>query len=77
MHKSAFVSIVECYVSHAQSLMKNYYRARVSLEVVSLFIRSRGKTVYILHYSDFIFVLLLVGFIEYDDDDVIFIANFV
>ncbi|MFS7896719.1 hypothetical protein Hanom_Chr00s005633g01729561 [Helianthus anomalus] len=31
--------------------------------------RGRGKTVYILPYSDTTLALLLVGFTEYDDDD--------
>ncbi|MFS8009875.1 hypothetical protein Hanom_Chr14g01290491 [Helianthus anomalus] len=42
--------------------MQNYYRAGVSLEAVSLFLRDRGKAVYILPYSYPTFVLLLVEF---------------
>ncbi|KAJ0449185.1 putative alcohol O-acetyltransferase [Helianthus annuus] len=41
----------------------------VSLEAASLFLRGRGKAVYILHSSDPTLALLLVGFTEYDDDD--------
>ncbi|MFS8017806.1 hypothetical protein Hanom_Chr15g01384751 [Helianthus anomalus] len=41
----------------------------VSLEAASLFLRGRGKAVYILPSSDPTFALLLVGFTEYDDDD--------
>ncbi|MFS7949884.1 hypothetical protein Hanom_Chr06g00576831 [Helianthus anomalus] len=41
---------------------------RVSLEAASLFLRCRGKAVSILPSSDPTFVLLLVGFTEYDDD---------
>ncbi|MFS7901223.1 hypothetical protein Hanom_Chr00s181177g01831901 [Helianthus anomalus] len=43
--------------------------SRVSLEAASLFLRGRGKVVYILPSSDPILALLLVGFIKYDDDD--------
>ncbi|MFS7890246.1 hypothetical protein Hanom_Chr00s000008g01616481 [Helianthus anomalus] len=39
----------------------------VSLEAASLFLRSRGKAVYILPSSDPTLALLLVGFTEYDD----------
>ncbi|MFS7944310.1 hypothetical protein Hanom_Chr06g00510651 [Helianthus anomalus] len=49
--------------------MQNYYRAGVSVEATSLFLRSRGKAVYILPSSDPTFVLLLMGFTEYYDDD--------
>ncbi|MFS7985210.1 hypothetical protein Hanom_Chr11g00995841 [Helianthus anomalus] len=35
----------------------------------SLFLRGRGKVVYILPSSDPTLALLLVGFTEYDDDD--------
>ncbi|KAJ0945658.1 putative tetratricopeptide-like helical domain superfamily [Helianthus annuus] len=42
---------------------------RVSLKAVSLFLRGRGKVVYILPSSNFTLALLLVGFTEYDDDD--------
>ena len=41
----------------------------VSLEAASLFLRGRGKAVYILPSSDPTLALLLVGFTEYDDDD--------
>ncbi|MFS7981189.1 hypothetical protein Hanom_Chr10g00948071 [Helianthus anomalus] len=37
--------------------------------VVSLFLRGRGKVVYILPSSDSTLALLLVGFTEYDDYD--------
>ncbi|MFS8003205.1 hypothetical protein Hanom_Chr13g01211151 [Helianthus anomalus] len=50
--------------------MQNYYEPGVSLEAASLFLRSGGKTVYILPFSDLTFALLLVGLTEYDDDDV-------
>ncbi|MFS8007473.1 hypothetical protein Hanom_Chr14g01261381 [Helianthus anomalus] len=49
--------------------MQNYYRVEVSLEAASLFLRGRGKAVYILPSSDPILALLLVDFTEYDDDD--------
>ncbi|MFS7906774.1 hypothetical protein Hanom_Chr01g00063181 [Helianthus anomalus] len=39
----------------------------VSLEAASLFLRGRGKAVYILPSSDPTLALLLVGFTEYDD----------
>ncbi|MFS7991414.1 hypothetical protein Hanom_Chr12g01070491 [Helianthus anomalus] len=42
----------------------------VLLEIASLFLRCRGKAVYILPSSDPALALLLVGFTEYDDDDV-------
>ncbi|MFS8030388.1 hypothetical protein Hanom_Chr17g01533441 [Helianthus anomalus] len=42
--------------------MQNYYRAGVSLEAVSLFLRGRGMTVYILPSSDPTLALLLVRF---------------
>ncbi|MFS8035222.1 hypothetical protein Hanom_Chr17g01590521 [Helianthus anomalus] len=45
--------------------MQNYYQAGVSLEAASLFLRDRGKVVYILPSSDLTFALILV-----DDDDV-------
>ncbi|MFS8007233.1 hypothetical protein Hanom_Chr14g01258591 [Helianthus anomalus] len=54
--------------------MQNYYRGiepRVSLEAASLFLRDRGKVVYILPSSDPTLALLLVGFTEYDHDDVL------
>ncbi|MFS7907627.1 hypothetical protein Hanom_Chr01g00073541 [Helianthus anomalus] len=49
--------------------MQNYYRVGVSLKATSLFLRGRGKTVYILPSSDPTLALLLVRFTEYDDDD--------
>ncbi|MFS7954057.1 hypothetical protein Hanom_Chr07g00625831 [Helianthus anomalus] len=49
--------------------MQNYYRAGVSLETASLFLRGKGKTVYILTSSDPILALVLTGFTDYDDDD--------
>ncbi|MFS8024595.1 hypothetical protein Hanom_Chr16g01465031 [Helianthus anomalus] len=64
-----FCPIAECYVPYVQGLMQNYYRVGVLLEVVSLFLRGRGKSVYILPYSDPILALLLVIFTEYDDYD--------
>ncbi|MFS8027299.1 hypothetical protein Hanom_Chr16g01497091 [Helianthus anomalus] len=47
------------------------YESVVSLEAVSLFLRGRGKVVYVLLSSDRTLALLLVGFTEYDDDDII------
>ncbi|MFS7960483.1 hypothetical protein Hanom_Chr08g00703651 [Helianthus anomalus] len=41
----------------------------VSLEAASLFLRGRGKAVYILPSSDPTLTLLLVGVTEYDDDE--------
>ncbi|MFS7988266.1 hypothetical protein Hanom_Chr11g01032701 [Helianthus anomalus] len=49
--------------------MQNYHRAGVSLEAASLFLRGRGKAVYILPSSDPTLALLSVGFTKYDDDD--------
>ncbi|MFS8032548.1 hypothetical protein Hanom_Chr17g01559071 [Helianthus anomalus] len=40
----------------------------VSLEAVSLFLRGRGKIVYILPSLDPTFAMLLVRFIYYDDE---------
>ncbi|MFS8033010.1 hypothetical protein Hanom_Chr17g01564451 [Helianthus anomalus] len=54
--------------------MQNYYRAGVSLETTSLFLTGRGKVVYILPSSDPTLALILVGFTEYDDDDLTNIA---
>ncbi|MFS8006018.1 hypothetical protein Hanom_Chr13g01244311 [Helianthus anomalus] len=51
---------------------KTTIESEVPLEAVSLFIRGRGKAVYILPSSYLTFVLLLIGFTEYDDDDDIF-----
>ncbi|MFS7955088.1 hypothetical protein Hanom_Chr07g00638501 [Helianthus anomalus] len=67
MHCSAFVLIAECYMPYVQGLMQNYYRPGVSLEAVSLFLRGRGKTMYILPSSDTTLALLLMRFTEYDD----------
>ncbi|MFS7954076.1 hypothetical protein Hanom_Chr07g00626081 [Helianthus anomalus] len=54
--------------------MQKYYGATgVSLEVASLFLRGRGKVVYILPSSDPTLALLLVGFNKYHDDDDVFI----
>ncbi|MFS8013262.1 hypothetical protein Hanom_Chr14g01330731 [Helianthus anomalus] len=39
------------------------------MEAVSLFLRGKGKVVYILPYSNSTLALLLVEFIEYDDED--------
>ncbi|MFS7924371.1 putative phylloplanin [Helianthus anomalus] len=39
------------------------------MEAASLFLRGRGKVVYILPSSDPTFALLLVGFTKHDDDD--------
>ncbi|MFS7955150.1 hypothetical protein Hanom_Chr07g00639251 [Helianthus anomalus] len=41
----------------------------VSFEATSLFLRGRGKAVYISPSSDPTLALLLVGYTEYDDDD--------
>ncbi|MFS7976426.1 hypothetical protein Hanom_Chr10g00892291 [Helianthus anomalus] len=49
--------------------MQNYIEPRVSLEAASLFLRGRGKVVYILPSSNRTLALILVGFTEYDDDD--------
>ncbi|MFS8031394.1 hypothetical protein Hanom_Chr17g01545431 [Helianthus anomalus] len=48
---------------------KTIMEPEVSLEAASLFLRCRGKVVYILPYSNHTLALLLVGFTEYDDDD--------
>ncbi|MFS8017478.1 hypothetical protein Hanom_Chr15g01380881 [Helianthus anomalus] len=50
--------------------MQNYYQTGGLTEVVSLFIRGRGKNVYILPSPNSYLVLLLVGFTEYDDHDI-------
>ncbi|MFS8020576.1 hypothetical protein Hanom_Chr16g01417151 [Helianthus anomalus] len=42
----------------------------VSLEAISLFLRGRGKTIYILFSSNPTLALLLVGFSDDDDDDI-------
>ncbi|MFS7907166.1 putative Snf7 family protein [Helianthus anomalus] len=56
--------------------MYKFYRAGVSPEAASRFLRGRGKTVYILPSLDPNLTLLFVGFTEYDDDDDIsFIYN--
>ncbi|MFS7903753.1 hypothetical protein Hanom_Chr01g00027751 [Helianthus anomalus] len=52
--------------------MQSYNRAGVSLEAVSLFLCGRCKVVYILPFSDPILAFLLVGFTEYDDEEVFF-----
>ncbi|MFS8005356.1 hypothetical protein Hanom_Chr13g01236361 [Helianthus anomalus] len=52
--------------------MQNYYRVGVSLEAASLFLWGKGKVVYISPSSNSTFALLLVGFIDYDDDDHMF-----
>ncbi|KAJ0455755.1 hypothetical protein HanIR_Chr15g0754711 [Helianthus annuus] len=46
---------------------KNYYEPGVLLEATPLFLRGRGKAVYILSSSDPTLALLLMGFTEYDD----------
>ncbi|MFS7908576.1 hypothetical protein Hanom_Chr01g00084791 [Helianthus anomalus] len=46
--------------------MQNYYRAGGLLEAASLFLRCRGKTVYILPFLDPTLTLLLVRFTEYE-----------
>ncbi|MFS8024653.1 hypothetical protein Hanom_Chr16g01465931 [Helianthus anomalus] len=49
--------------------MEVQFEPEVSLEIVSLFIRGRGKAVYILPSSSGLtLALLLVGFTEYVDD---------
>ncbi|MFS7949324.1 hypothetical protein Hanom_Chr06g00570201 [Helianthus anomalus] len=59
-------------MSCVQGLMQNYYRVEISLETISLFLRGRGKTVYILPSLDPTLVLLLMRFPGYDDDDFVF-----
>ncbi|MFS7997766.1 hypothetical protein Hanom_Chr12g01145811 [Helianthus anomalus] len=49
--------------------MQNYNQAGVSLEAAFLFLRGRGKVVYISPSSDPTLALLLMGYTEYDDDD--------
>ncbi|MFS8007120.1 hypothetical protein Hanom_Chr14g01257271 [Helianthus anomalus] len=51
--------------------MQNYYGAGVSPEAASLFLRGRGKVVYILPFSDPTFALLLVKLTKYDDDEIL------
>ncbi|MFS8000160.1 hypothetical protein Hanom_Chr12g01175101 [Helianthus anomalus] len=48
----------------------------VLLEAASLLLRGRGKVVYILPSSDPSLALLLVGFTEYDDDDLFLNGKF-
>ncbi|MFS7941573.1 hypothetical protein Hanom_Chr06g00477891 [Helianthus anomalus] len=48
--------------------MQNYYRVGC-LTGSSISIPTGGKVVYILFFSDPTFSLLLMGFVEYDDDD--------
>ncbi|MFS7991782.1 hypothetical protein Hanom_Chr12g01074641 [Helianthus anomalus] len=54
-----------------QHIVRDVYNRepRVSLEAASLFLRGRGKAVYILPSSDPTLALLLVGFTKYDDND--------
>ncbi|KAJ0762797.1 putative oxoglutarate/iron-dependent dioxygenase, isopenicillin N synthase [Helianthus annuus] len=49
----------------------NFHPHNYLPEAVSLLLRGRGKTVYILPSSDptLTLLLLLIGFIKYDDDD--------
>ncbi|MFS8000755.1 hypothetical protein Hanom_Chr12g01182131 [Helianthus anomalus] len=56
-------------MSYVQGLCKSTIESGVSLEVVPLFQRGRGKIVYILPFSYPTLALLLVIFTEYDDDD--------
>ncbi|MFS7952476.1 hypothetical protein Hanom_Chr07g00607371 [Helianthus anomalus] len=56
--------------------MQNYYRAGVSLKATSLFLRGSGKVVYILPSSDPTLALILVRFIEYDDELVTLVMIF-
>ncbi|MFS7938944.1 hypothetical protein Hanom_Chr05g00445761 [Helianthus anomalus] len=68
--KWSCIMVVLCAL--CPGLMQNYYRARGlagSLEAASLFLRGRGKALYILPSSDPTLALLWVGFTEYDDDE--------
>ncbi|MFS8029154.1 hypothetical protein Hanom_Chr16g01518981 [Helianthus anomalus] len=59
---------IACY-SGSIALLYRLASRGVSPEAASLFLRGRGKAVYILPSSYPTFALLLVGFTEYDDDD--------
>ncbi|MFS8028850.1 hypothetical protein Hanom_Chr16g01515401 [Helianthus anomalus] len=71
MHESVFLPIAECYVPYVQGLMQNYYRTGglTGSNLSNSILWGRDKAVYILPSSDPTFALLLVGFTEYDDDD--------
>ncbi|KAJ0797884.1 putative oxoglutarate/iron-dependent dioxygenase, isopenicillin N synthase [Helianthus annuus] len=47
----------------------NFHPHNYLPEAASLLLRVRGKNVYILPFSDSTFILLLIGFIKYDNDD--------
>ncbi|MFS7913290.1 hypothetical protein Hanom_Chr02g00140121 [Helianthus anomalus] len=49
--------------------MQTTIEPRVSVEATSLFLRGRGKAIYVLPSSDSTLALLLVEFTDYDDDD--------
>ncbi|MFS7908522.1 hypothetical protein Hanom_Chr01g00084171 [Helianthus anomalus] len=51
---------------------KTTIKSGVSLEASSLLLRGRRKVVYILPSSDSALALLLMEFIEYDDDHVVY-----
>ncbi|MFS7955960.1 hypothetical protein Hanom_Chr07g00648921 [Helianthus anomalus] len=70
MHQSVFFPIAKCYVPYVQGLMQNYNRAGCLTGSSFSFLHGRGKAVYILPSSDPTLALLLVGFTEYDDDDI-------
>ncbi|MFS7977490.1 hypothetical protein Hanom_Chr10g00904581 [Helianthus anomalus] len=65
MHKLVFVPNAECYVPYVQGFDEKLLSSQGSHWRQPLYSYGRGKAVYI--YPTF--VLLLVGFTEYDDDD--------
>ncbi|MFS7965295.1 hypothetical protein Hanom_Chr09g00760601 [Helianthus anomalus] len=65
-HLSSLLSVM-CLVSKA--LCKTTIKSGVSLEAVSLFLRGRGKAVYILPSSGPTLALLLMGYDDDEDDD--------
>ncbi|KAD4584052.1 hypothetical protein E3N88_21653 [Mikania micrantha] len=64
------VSLLKLRINIVLPTSKNkHHEPEVSLEVASLFLRGRGKTVYILPSSDPTLALLMVAYTEYDNDD--------
>ncbi|MFS8022245.1 hypothetical protein Hanom_Chr16g01437171 [Helianthus anomalus] len=56
-------------------IKKTITEPEVSMEAASLFLRGRGKVVYILPSLDPTLALLLVGFTEYGDDELMMIKK--
>ncbi|MFS7934179.1 hypothetical protein Hanom_Chr05g00388561 [Helianthus anomalus] len=58
-------------VTYVQGLMQNYNRVGCLIGSSLSILTGRGKAIYISPSSDPTLVLLLVGYTEYDDDDVL------